>query len=142
MTNTTTSFSDNVTTAPEYFTGLMVIFLGLVIGVIVLIFLVGVVRKNKHLKEASGRYLGMFSKMVGCSALLSLGVILIYSYSQKDNEWKEFSNEHCQVIEKKDGQSASGVGLTLRGHIGAFFGGTSPQTVYKCDDGITYTKNN
>lgn len=66
----------------------------------------------------------------------------IFMGTYKDQEWKAFASEHCQIIEKKDGQNTSGLGVSLRGQIGAIYGSSSPQTVYKCDDGITYTKNN
>lgn len=113
---------------------------------IVIVYIVGVVRKESNLKDAA---FNMVSSIVhGMSFFFVAGAIaaavftFIFMGIYKDQEWKDFASEHCQIIEKKDGKNTSGLGVSLRGQIGAFFGSSSPQTVYKCDDGITYTKNN
>ncbi|EHB4028357.1 hypothetical protein Q2Q63_003810 [Escherichia coli] len=128
-----------------------VIYLGLAFIVVIFLFItivyiIGVIRKNKSLKETA---FNMFSSVVYRMSFLFVGGVItaaVFTFilmgTYKDQEWKDFASQHCQIIEKKDGQSTSGVGVSLRGQIGAVFGSSSPQTVYKCDDGITYTKNN
>lgn len=70
------------------------------------------------------------------------GVALMFVEAQQEREdWQKFAAEHCKVIEKRDSQSTTGVGLSLDGKIGTFFGSTSSQTGYHCDDGVTYWKN-
>ena len=70
------------------------------------------------------------------------GVMLMFEEARQQREdWREFAAEHCKVIEKRDGQSTTGVGLSLTGKVGTFFGSTSGQTGYQCDDGVTYWKN-
>ncbi|EIY7949884.1 hypothetical protein MM742_004524 [Salmonella enterica] len=112
------------------------------VALIAIIYVTGVVFKNNSLKETAAgfsRRLVVIGAAAGCVAVIFL---LVTNYFQEKADWNEFASEHCQIIEKKDGQQTSGVGLTLRGHIGAFTGSSSSQTVYKCDDGVIYTKNN
>ncbi|EIS4047329.1 TPA: hypothetical protein J4R74_001993 [Escherichia coli] len=113
---------------------------------IAIVYIVGAVRKESNLKEIAFNMLSSITH--GLSFIFVGGVVIaavlafVFGSTYKDQQWKEFASEHCQIIEKKDGQDTSGLGVSLRGQIGAFFGSSSPQTVYKCDDGITYTKNN
>ena len=70
------------------------------------------------------------------------GVVLMFGAAQQEQkDWRVFAAEHCKVIEKRDGQSTTGLGLSLTGKVGTFFGSTSSQTGYQCDDGVTYWKN-
>ncbi|EEV2805188.1 hypothetical protein WDQ01_004462 [Salmonella enterica] len=113
---------------------------------IAIVYIVGVVRKKSDLKDTAFNMLS--SILHGLSFIFVTGLVVaaafafVFESTYKDQEWKDFASEHCQIIEKKDGQNTSGLGVSLRGQIGAFLGSSSPQTVYKCDDGITYTKNN
>ncbi|EPN9162974.1 hypothetical protein ACT4EA_004170 [Escherichia coli] len=85
--------------------------------------------------------LGTFGRIFLFSACISVLLYLWFSSNQEKEDWKNFAVEHCKVIEKRDGQNTGGVGLTLTGKIGAFFGRSSAQTGYQCDDGVTYWKN-
>jgi hypothetical protein len=83
---------------------------------------------------------------LGVVLLIVAVVVGLFSYfayfAYKDEKWREWANEHCTVIEKKDGKSSVGVGVSTGGQVGVFVSPTSGQTGYKCDDGITYWKNN
>lgn len=60
------------------------------------------------------------------------------------DEWAAFKQEHsCRVVEKRDGQTTSGVGIGVANGlgVGVFSGSTPAQTAYVCDDGVTYWKN-
>ncbi|EOY6573491.1 hypothetical protein ACP9LH_004226 [Escherichia coli] len=125
-----------------------VIYVGLALIAFIFLYIaiVGVVRKKSDLKDTAFNMLS--SILHGLSFIFVTGLVVaaafafVFESTYKDQEWKDFASEHCQIIEKKDGQNTSGLGVSLRGQIGAFLGSSSPQTVYKCDDGITYTKNN
>ncbi len=64
--------------------------------------------------------------------ILQLSKSSIYSTKPK---------EHCKVIEKREGATTTGVGISLKGQAGVFLGGEPDQTGYLCDDGVTYWKN-
>lgn len=85
--------------------------------------------------------LGVFGRIFLFSACISMLLYLWFSSNQEKENWKSFAAEHCKIIEKRDGQSTTGVGMSLTGKIGAFFGRSSAQTGYQCDDGVTYWKN-
>ncbi|ECD1854035.1 hypothetical protein EWG95_17580 [Salmonella enterica subsp. enterica serovar Pomona] len=74
--------------------------------------------------------------------------LAIYSMvvdAEKKEEWKEWASKHCQIIEKKEGSVSleTGVGVSTSGKAGTgvFTNSTPDQTAYKCDDGVTYWKN-
>lgn len=112
------------------------------VALIAIIYVTGVVFKNNSLKETAASFTGRLITIGAVSCCFVVISLLITHYFQEKADWNEFASEHCKIVEKKDGQQTSGVGVTLRGHIGAFSGSSSSQTVYKCDDGVTYTKNN
>ncbi|GJK06891.1 hypothetical protein TUM17574_53150 [Klebsiella pneumoniae] len=68
-------------------------------------------------------------------------VVLVLASDQKEQEWRDWATEHCKVIEKREGATTTGVGVSLKGQAGVFIGGEPDQTGYLCDDGITYWKN-
>lgn len=121
-------------------------FLAIIFIIIGAAFIIGIYKKDSVFTDAAWRMFHTVGNGLWfflCSAIvLSLAFIFVFSGTGKDREWKEFADQHCQIIEKRDAQSTSGLGVSLKGQVGGFFGSTSPQTVYKCDDGITYTKNN
>ncbi|EGJ6041370.1 TPA: hypothetical protein ACYZ5L_004012 [Escherichia coli] len=46
------------------------------------------------------------------------------------------------MIEKREGYSTGGVGITTGGQMAVIAGGGTPnQTAYRCDDGVVYWKN-
>jgi hypothetical protein len=67
-------------------------------------------------------------------------VVLVLASDQKEQDWN-FATEHCKVIEKREGATTTGVGVSLKGQAGVFIGGEPDQTGYLCDDGVTYWKN-
>ncbi|ENC9861417.1 hypothetical protein ABLG29_004811 [Klebsiella variicola] len=73
--------------------------------------------------------------------VISVLVVLVLASDQKEQEWRDWATEHCKVIEKREGATTSGVGVSLKGQAGVFIGGEPDQTGYLCDDGITYWKN-
>lgn len=84
------------------------------------------------------------SGLVGIAVLVgvvSVLVALVLASYQKEQEWRDWATEHCKVIEKREGASTTGVGVSLKGQAGVFIGGEPDQTGYLCDDGITYWKN-
>ncbi|HCA3195774.1 TPA: hypothetical protein MN540_005082 [Klebsiella pneumoniae] len=85
--------------------------------------------------------LGVFVRVMLFSACIGVLLFLWLSSNQEKEKWQNFAAEHCKVIEKRDGQNTTGVGMSLTGKIGAFFGRSSAQTSYQCDDGVTYWKN-
>lgn len=109
--------------------------MGILFGLIfLLVVVVSILRADARLIKA---FLGiaLFGALVG-------GVMLMLGDAQHEREdWREFAAAHCKVIEKRDGQSTTGVGVSLTGKLGTFFGSTSSQTGYLCDDGVTYWKN-
>ena len=75
-------------------------------------------------------------------ALLVGGIsVIVFLHYDARQEWNRFAGEHCKVIEKRDGTTSSGVGISLNGQLGVFSGSSSGQTAYQCDDGVTYVKN-
>ncbi|MEX8139981.1 hypothetical protein AB7B51_17420 [Acinetobacter baumannii] len=58
-------------------------------------------------------------------------------------KWEIFKKEHnCKIVQKRDGYSTGGVGVTMSGHVGVIVGDDVPdQAAYLCDDGVTYWKN-
>lgn len=84
------------------------------------------------------------SGLVGIAVLvgvMSVLVALVLASYQKEQEWRDWATEHCKVIEKREGTTTTGVGVSLKGQAGVFIGGEPDQTGYLCDDGITYWKN-
>ncbi|EPY4664015.1 MULTISPECIES: hypothetical protein [Enterobacteriaceae] len=73
--------------------------------------------------------------------VISVLVVLVLASDQKEQEWRDWATEHCKVIEKREGATTTGVGVSLKGQAGVFIGGEPDQTGYLCDDGITYWKN-
>lgn len=132
------SSADSITNYLLWFVLVSLILVFIIIG---FLFIAGSIKEDYRLKESACNILNTFAKIVFFSAALSGILYVSYMYIEAKNEWKEFASQHCSVIEKRDGQSNSGVGVTLSGQIGTFLGSSSPQTVYKCDDGVTYTKN-
>ncbi|WP_142491011.1 hypothetical protein [Klebsiella pneumoniae] len=70
--------------------------------------------------------------------ILALFLSPIY---EKEQDWRNWAKEHCKVIEKREGATTTGVGVSLKGQAGVFIGGEPDQTGYLCDDGVTYWKN-
>ncbi|WP_318528941.1 hypothetical protein, partial [Klebsiella pneumoniae] len=70
--------------------------------------------------------------------ILALFLSPIY---EKEQDWRNWAKEHCKVIEKREGATTTGVGISLKGQAGVFLGGEPDQTGYLCDDGVTYWKN-
>lgn len=132
------SSADSITNYLLWFVLVSLILVFIIIG---FLFIAGSIKEDYRLRESAYNILNTFAKIVFFSAALSGILYVSYMYIEAKNEWKEFASQHCSVIEKRDGQSNSGVGVTLSGQIGTFLGSSSPQTVYKCDDGVTYTKN-
>ena len=84
------------------------------------------------------------SGLVGIALLvgfMSVLVALVLASYQKEQEWRDWATEHCKVIEKREGATTTGVGVSLKGQAGVFIGGEPDQTGYLCDDGVTYWKN-
>lgn len=73
--------------------------------------------------------------------VISVLVVLVLASEQKEQEWRDWATEHCKVIEKREGATTTGVGVSLKGQAGVFIGGEPDQTGYLCDDGIAYWKN-
>ncbi|MBF8461907.1 hypothetical protein FMJ63_18040 [Klebsiella michiganensis] len=73
--------------------------------------------------------------------VISVLVVLVLASEQKEQEWRDWATEHCKVIEKREGATTTGVGVSLKGQAGVFIGGEPDQTGYLCDDGVTYWKN-
>ncbi|EIX9201334.1 MULTISPECIES: hypothetical protein [Enterobacteriaceae] len=73
--------------------------------------------------------------------VISVLVVWVLASDQKEQEWRDWATEHCKVIEKREGATTTGVGVSLKGQAGVFIGGEPDQTGYLCDDGITYWKN-
>nr|WP_241390781.1 hypothetical protein [Serratia proteamaculans] len=94
---------------------------------------------------------GIMSRPESAPTIIGIiGVIFVvvcigsyYAYaSGKDQKWYAWASEHCKIVEKKEGHTSFGVGVSTSGHAGAFASPTPGQTAYLCDDGITYWKNN
>ncbi|HBV4961717.1 TPA: hypothetical protein MDZ62_005212 [Klebsiella pneumoniae] len=84
------------------------------------------------------------SGLVGIALLvgvMSVLVALVLASYQKEQEWRDWATEHCKVIEKREGATTTGVGVSLKGQAGVFIGGEPDQTGYLCDDGVTYWKS-
>ena len=73
--------------------------------------------------------------------ILFLFAAMTGNYVDEQSKWKTWAGEHCKIVEKRDGQSTTGVGVGLNGKMGIFSGSTESQTAYRCDDGVTYWKN-
>lgn len=115
--------------------------LGIIFISLLIVYIVGVARNNYRLKDNVLNIFGTLVKTSLFSVLVGVLLYVISSYIEGKNEWKRFANAHCTIIEKREGKDSTGIGLTTSGHIGTFFGTSTSQTVYKCDDGVIYTKN-
>lgn len=72
-----------------------------------------------------------------------VGTLSITAGPSEAEQWQTFKVEHkCVVVEKREGYSTGGVGITTGGHMAVMTGGGAPdQTAYRCDDGVVYWKN-
>ncbi|EEY8508615.1 hypothetical protein E9M21_004191 [Escherichia coli] len=72
-----------------------------------------------------------------------IGTLSITAGPSEAERWAAFKVEHkCVVVEKREGYSTGGVGITTGGHMAVMTGGGAPdQTAYRCDDGVVYWKN-
>ncbi|EBW0484420.1 hypothetical protein R088_24555 [Salmonella enterica subsp. enterica serovar Heidelberg] len=72
-----------------------------------------------------------------------IGTLSVTSGPSEAERWAAFKVEHkCVVVEKREGYSTGGVGITTSGHMAVMTGGGAPdQTAYRCDDGVVYWKN-
>lgn len=108
---------------------------GIFLGVVfLLVVVVAVLRRDA----------GIIKGFLGITLFGAVAGVVVFMFveaQQEREDWQKFAAEHCKVIEKRDSQSTTGVGLSLDGKIGTFFGSTSSQTGYQCDDGVTYWKN-
>ncbi|EPC0068390.1 hypothetical protein ACRWP7_003298 [Escherichia coli] len=61
-------------------------------------------------------------------------------------KWEAWAEDKCKIIEKRQGSTSleSGLGISTSGQpiVGTMTNSTPDQTAYKCDDGITYWRNN
>lgn len=78
-------------------------------------------------------------------AVLSLvaGLMLTKKNAVSD-PWQQFAQaHHCQIVQKRQGHSNLGVAMTpTLGPMGLLLGDDTPdKTAYKCDDGVTYWRN-
>ncbi|EPH3282355.1 hypothetical protein PPD97_005070, partial [Klebsiella pneumoniae] len=51
--------------------------------------------------------------------ILALFLSPIY---EKEQDWRNWAKEHCKVIEKREGATTTGVGISLKGQAGVFLG--------------------
>lgn len=86
--------------------------------------------------------------VLGILVIVALLCGLIYLYTAEQNkkqEWHDWASVHCKVTEKREGNSSldTGVGISTSGKpvVGWISSDTPDQTAYKCDDGVTYWKN-
>ncbi|WP_228293035.1 hypothetical protein [Klebsiella pneumoniae] len=49
---------------------------------------------------------------------MSVLVVLVLASDQKEQDWRDFAAEHCKVIEKREGATTTGVGVSLKGQAG------------------------
>lgn len=82
----------------------------------------------------------------GMTLILGLGSMAVYYFMQDpapSDPWPSFAQaHHCAIVEKREGHSNQGVGVGTTGQVGVFVGNETPnQTAYKCDDGVTYWRN-
>lgn len=78
------------------------------------------------------------ARMIGVGAAMFLGSIglLVWASSVEQKHWDEFAAAHdCQVIGKIAGHTAYGY---YNGKYQSYW--VSSKTVYKCNDGIEYTR--
>ncbi len=57
--------------------------------------------------------------------------------------WEKFKQDNdCKIIEKREGHSTGGLGISSSGHVIGMMGDDVPdQVAYLCKDGVTYWKN-
>lgn len=84
--------------------------------------------------------LGFFKVFLFCAAA---GLVLYFfmGAASEREDWKNWADAHCKIVEKRDGRSTTGVGVGLGGKVGVFSGSEASQTAYDCDDGVIYWKN-
>ena len=78
-------------------------------------------------------------------ACLLMVPVLIYAVWVSKNKWETFKAEHnCRIVDKLDGSTGTGVGITFSPNGGTGIGPvitSNPAKVgWLCDDGITYWK--
>lgn len=76
-------------------------------------------------------------------ALFILCVPMLVIAMVKEREaWDIFKAEHqCQVISHMDGDFFTATGISSSGKMVTSVGRTSDKTAYKCNDGVTYWRN-
>lgn len=107
-------------------------------ALLVILFLYAVLFKDFSLLTTFSSGLAGIALLCGVMSVL---VVLVLASDQKEQDWRDFAAEHCKVIEKREGATTTGVGVSLKGQAGVFIGGEPDQTGYLCDDGVTYWKN-
>lgn len=81
---------------------------------------------------------------VAVSAAIIGGLVwlIVVVRAEENRQWDAFSAAHnCVVVEKRDGYTSSGTGFTSNGKTAFVTTSTPAQVAYRCDDGITYWKN-
>ena len=81
-------------------------------------------------------------KLLAGAMLVVAALLVLPMFTSERSSWEQFKIDHkCVVIEKRDSQTTSGVGFTFEGQVGVGFGSTPAQVAYRCDDGVTYWKD-
>lgn len=79
-------------------------------------------------------FLVIYFSLTALVWIIAFVYYLLCGDSSSKEAWSKWSDEHCTIIEKKQGTWGYGLGAT--------FDGEKPdQTHYQCDDGKNYWKN-
>lgn len=68
--------------------------------------------------------------------------ILVYAMIKEQEKWDIFKAEHqCKIVSHMDGDVFTTTGINSSGKMVTSVGRTSDKTAYKCNDGVTYWRN-
>jgi hypothetical protein len=76
-------------------------------------------------------------------SLLAGGIFLVAQHEQHDeHEWQQFKVTHsCKVVARIEGSVMTTTGLTTDGKVTTGVADDSDKIGWKCDDGVTYYRN-
>ena len=67
-------------------------------------------------------------------------LIFIALFIKSENDWHEFSKQHCQIIKKVSGDIVPIQGFDSKGNVTFGFATTPDKIFWKCDDGKIYVR--
>jgi len=98
--------------------------------------------------SSDGDWSSLFVMIIPLIVIAVVWVCLFHPDIFEDKQaiaWHEWATNHCKITERVDGDRSEGVGLGLsmkgKPMLAHFNSSTSDKTLYECDDGVKYWRN-